>query len=83
MVTAPTTSPVFEVITEKKSFQIIITGNGVALLEASSDGVNFSILQPAVARSEVITDSFPFKFYRAGVLSITTGSVTVILGIST
>lgn len=82
-VTVPVVSSVFSITTVKKTFQINITGTAIAAIEASNDGVTFSILFPAVSANSILLDESPFKFYRAVVKSIISGSVTVILAVGT
>lgn len=76
-VTIPTVSSAVEVNSVKTTFAITITGVAIVRIEASHDGVNFLSLFPAVSSSLLLSDVAPWKFYRANLLSITSGAVTV------
>ena len=80
-VTGPSAS--FAITTKKKTFQVAITGSAIVAIQASNDNVSFSNLFPQVSLGALLTSEDAYKFYRANVLQITSGTVTVILSIDT
>jgi hypothetical protein len=64
----------------RHTFQVIISGAASVNLEGSNDGVNAVTLQSGIAASGGYTDNAPWQYYRANVTSISSGTVTVVMG---
>lgn len=65
----------------KKTFHVTITATASVAIEVSNDGVGFIALAPAVTATNILTSQDPWKYVRANVVSYTSGTITVLMGV--